>query len=230
MSQDKSVKNSRLKQAIEAVASQVRSISRQQYGLLWDAYQITSDLLSALVEQGAKESQQAVSESASKRLSLTANLIQSSTIVEHIISSGYYSTSAAVLRHNMETLARIIELRQGKSVIGKNPPNVGVLPMKLAQNYGRLSELYHTSGGELLSCFAESSEGKEIATVMPHYLDEWAKRLIFLHIAFMVMLAIEIGYLHHEIYVGNVLTNIEEPINTVMGILVRTGFLERLDT
>lgn len=218
----------KLQQALEFAASQVCNESRQRYGPLWNAYQTACNVLFILTEQGAEEAT-VISEDSSKRLSLTANLIQSSTIVEYLISSGYYFASAAVLRQQMETLARLIELRKGKPISGKRPPNVNVLPFKLAQNYGRLSELCHTSGGELLSCFADSPDGDDVAKVRPSYREEWARGFLFIHIAHMVALALEIDILHREIHPSRNLANIEQEINAIADVLVRTGFWKPLE-
>jgi|GEM_PF-4528938 len=86
------------------------------------AYSIVCSVLFKLVEQGAHEPNGQVTEAQSKRLSLTANLIQSTTIIWELIQSGYYFVSVATTRQFMEVLARIIELRKNlSSTKGKSP-------------------------------------------------------------------------------------------------------------
>lgn len=118
---------SELDRALEVLASEIRLVSRKTYGSLWEAYVIVGNLLFHQIAQGTVDVP-TVSESQSLRLSLTANLIQSSTVAEHLISSGYYWTVAAVLRQHMETLARIIEIREGRIVKTASTLNVKVLP------------------------------------------------------------------------------------------------------
>lgn len=214
-------------QLISKEAEAVRAQSLQRYGRLWDAYITIGDLLSSLILQGA-EDPISVSESASQRISLTANLLQSTTIVEQTISSGFYWAASALLRQHMEALARIMHIRDGKPAIDSRTPNVSVLPFNLASNYGRLSELAHVSRGELLSDFALSSSGDEIATYIPAYREEWSRNLLHIHIAHMHALAKEVHLLHQELYLMKVLIDPNARLQEVAIILVEEGFWENL--
>jgi hypothetical protein len=218
-----------LDQALETAASEVRLTSRKSYGRLWEAYVIAGNLLFRQVAQGTTEVL-SVSESQSLRLSLTANLIQSSTVVEHLISSSYYWTATAVLRQHMEVLARIIEIRDGKIVKTASTPNVKHLPFKLAGNYGRLSELCHVSKGEFLAEFAQSPAGEDAASPKPYYRDEWAKELLSIHIAHMLALAIEVYFLQEELYPERELLDVSDPVEKIAQILISAGFWEEIST
>lgn len=213
-------------QCIANAAGVVRSHSASRYGRLWDAYIIIGNVLSSLISQGT-EDPVTVSESASQRISLTVNLLQSTTIIEQTISSGYYWAASALLRQHMEALARITHIRNGKSAIDSRPPNVRVLPFNLASNYGRLSELAHVSSGELLSDFALSSSSKEIATYAPTYRAEWSRHLLHVHVAHMVVLAIEIHALHQELYPMKTLINPNSRLQEVATILIEEGFWKK---
>lgn len=151
-------------------------------------------------------------------------MIQSFYAVQDLISSGAYWSASAVLRQHMETLSRIIEYRSGNNRVDKKPPNVKSLPFNISPNYGRLSELCHTAGGEILGDFVLCSEGDGIATTLPQYRKEWAKDFFSLHIAHMLILAIEIYIMQKELYARIALPNIDEEILNIANLLVKTGF------
>ena len=215
--------DSELSRILKDAAQQSRNVSEESNDDLWKAYNLVGNLIYTLIEIGAAEPD-SVPESCSKRVALTANMVQSLYVVEDLISSGAYWSASAVLRQHMETLSRIVEYREGKNRVDKKPPNVKNLPFNMAPNYGRLSELCHTSGGEILRNFSECSEGEGIATTVPKYREEWAKHYFSLHIAHMLTLAIEIYFLQEELYPGIAMPNIDEEILNIANLLVRTGF------
>lgn len=204
-------------------AKQIRNISEESNVDLWKAYNLVGNLIFIIIKLGAQEPN-IVSESCSKRIALTANMVQSFNAVQDLISSGAYWSASAVLRQQMETLSRIIEYRNGNNRVDKKPPNVKGLPFNIAPNYGRLSELCHTSGGEILGDFVSCSEGEGIATTLPQYRKEWAIDYFSLHIAHMLILAIEIYIMQEELYPGIALPNIDEEILNIANLLVKTGF------
>jgi len=218
---------SKLEKILIESAQKVRVLSKKSNVELLVAYKKVGDLLYTLIEHGAREPD-VLTDSCSNRVSLTSNMVQSFHIVEDIISSGAYWSASAVLRQHMETLARIIEYREDNIIRDKKPPNVKVLPFNMAPNYGRLSELCHTSGGEVLGDFSGCAEGEGIATAIPAYREEWSKSLLSLHIAQMLTLAIEIYLLQVELYQKSDLPNIDKDIMEIAKILVETGFWKEL--
>ena len=220
-------KTSPLQQSIQTEESKVRDYSGRQYGRLWEAYETACSLLSQLAQQGGSDSD-GKPLNGPERLSLTASLLQSCFILEHLISSGYYVSSVAILRQHMEILARVIELRQGLVKDSKTTPNVKLLPFRLSRNYGRLSEIFHTSSGEYLSCFVEDLENEAVATFLPSYRDDWSRILFAVHIAHLVTLAQEIDSLHKDLYPNKTLISITEELNSIASILAETGFWEEL--
>jgi hypothetical protein len=128
----------------------------------------------------------------------------------------------------METLARILEYRNGQINSDKKPPNVKILPFRLSLNYGRLSELCHVSGGEVLGDFSKCLEGEGIASAIPIFREEWASSFFSLHIVHMLSLAIEIYLLQKELYTESDLPDINKVIMRVAKILVNRGFWEKL--
>jgi len=215
--------NSKLTIVSREASQQVRNVSEKSNVDLWAAYKLAGDLIYRLVEFGTREPKN-VTDSCSNRVSLTANMVQSFYAAEDLISSGAYWSAAAVLRQHMETLARIIEYRVGKNQIDKKPPNVKYLPFNMAPNYGRLSELCHTSGEEILGDFSESIEGEGIATTIPRFREETAKNYFALHIAHMLALAIEIYFMQEELYPDVDMPNIDEDILNIANLLVKIGF------
>ena len=218
---------SKLEERLIESAQKVRILSKGSNVKLWVAYKKVGDLLYTLMEHGAREPD-FLTDSCSNRVSLTANMVQSFHIVKDLILSGAYWSTSAVLRQHMETLARIIEYREDNIIRDKKPPNVRVLPFNMAPNYGRLSELCHTSGGEVLGDFSGCAEGEGIAATTPVYREEWAESLLSLHIAYMLALAIEIYLLQVELYQKSNLPNIDNDIMEIAKILVETGFWKEL--
>jgi Arc/MetJ-type ribon-helix-helix transcriptional regulator len=215
--------DSRLLMILRNAEQQVRQLSEESNKDLWKAYALVGNLLYVQVEQGAEEPSE-VGESCSNRISLTANMIQSFGALENLISSGAYWSASAVLRQHMETLSRIIEYRQGRNRNDKKPPNVKNIPFNMAPNYGRLSELCHTSGSEILGGFSECSESEGVATTVPRFREDWAKDLFSLHIAHMLSLAIEIYLLQQEVHPSAAIPDINEEVLNVANLLVKTGF------
>jgi hypothetical protein len=219
---------SKLSKILKEAANEVRNYSEKENQDLWDAYGTVRDLIHKLVEFGARDPE-IVSDSCSNRISLTANMVQSFSIVEELISSGAYWSASAVLRQHMETLSRIVEYRDGKTQIDKKPPNVKNLPFNMAPNYGRLSRLCHTSGGEVLGDFSVCEGGEGVASPIPKFRQEWARNFLSLHIAHMLALGIEIWFLQDELYPNIDIPDIDEEILKVANSLVETGFWKELE-
>ena len=219
---------SNLANILRDTAKQIRNRSKKENQDLWTAYCTVGTIIHALVEFGSREPED-ISDSCSHRVSLTANMVQSFYVAEDLISSGAYWSASAVLRQHMETLSRIIEYRKGKNNVDKKPPNVKNLPFNMAPNYGRLSELCHTSGGEVLGNFSACEAGEGIATAMPKFRKEWSKSFFSLHIAHMLSLALEIWFLQDELYPNDDLLNIDDGLLEVTDLLVKTGFWKELN-
>lgn len=211
-----------LAQAIAEAAAAVQRESYSRHRAIWQALTVVEEPIFALVTQGASEA--ATTTGQATRISLTANLVRSSSVSKDLISSGFYWSAAAILRQSMETLARCIEIRSSRPAAGKRPPNVSVLPFRLSRNYGRLSELVHTSGGESLADFAQGSSGPEAATLIARYREPWASDLLCLHVALLVTLAREIDLLHRELYPGRQIIDVNVELIPGVQALVAAGF------
>ena len=214
---------SSLDNVIREAGARVRVETEGKLQPLTDAHRIVGDLLLRLVNQAAFEPSYPT-ESQSQRMSLTAGLIQSVSVSNDLIVSGFYWSAAAVLRQQMEAVARVVEIRTGKYKGGTRTPDVALLPYGLAQNYGRLSELAHTSRGELLGDFVQSTAEEEVAMSEPCYRDPWAKELFCVHLAHCVALAHEMDLLHRELYLGPNLIKVDEELYPIARVLVDEKF------
>ena len=192
--------------------------SRESYGRIWEAYIEVNDLLLVLVKQGSSDPEQ-ISESQSCRVALTASLLQSSAIIEELISAGYYSCASATLRHNMEVLARTIHTRKGKAVDDHRPPNVGVLPFELSKNYGRLSEICHVAKGEVHGDFI-STEDELVASPEVRYNTSYSIILFAIHIGILLGLAWEMHHLQCELFSDKLKFDILKSTGIISQILV----------
>lgn len=214
---------SELNKTLATASAHIRKESMNGYGRFWDAYTIVGNVLYDLIGQGAQDPPGDVSECASKRISLTAGLLQSTIIVEQAITCGLYWAASALLRQHMEALARVIHIRNGQLGTEARPPHLAVLPFRLARNYGRLCELVHVSNGELLGDFTGSIISDMVATPLPSYKAEWANDLLAVHTSHMITLAYEIHYLHVEIYPGMDIINVNSRLYDVAKILEELG-------
>ncbi|MBW1670431.1 MAG: hypothetical protein JRF20_01975 [Deltaproteobacteria bacterium] len=225
----KEYQTSQLHKAIAAAASRTSSETMNGYGRFWDAYTATGEVLYVLNEQGAHNPAGEVSESVSKRISLTTGLLKSTIIVEQAITCGFYWAASALLRQHMEALARVIHIRKGEAGTERKPPHVGVLPFDLARNYGRLSELAHVSSGELIGDFSVCENSELVASSLPIYRKDWANNLLATHTVHMITLAAEIHYLHTEIYPVKELWDVNKQLYEVAKILEELGHWKELN-
>jgi len=215
--------DSTLDNAIREAAARVRIETDGKLQRLRESHRSVGDLLLRLVQQGAFEAS-SPTEGQFQRMSLMPGLIQSVSVSNDLIVSGFYWSAVAVLRQQMEAVARVVEIRTGKYKGGTKTSDVALLSYGLAQNYGRLSELAHTSRGELLADFVQSPAGEEVATCKPYYRDPWAKDLLCIHLAHCFALAHEIDLLHRELYIGRNLIKVDEELYPIKRVLVDEKF------
>ncbi|MBI4855125.1 MAG: hypothetical protein HY818_00040 [Acetobacterium woodii] len=181
----------------------------------------------ALVKQGSREPGLAT-EPQSIRVALSASLLQSTSIIEELISSGYYACSSVCLRHNMEVLARIMHIREGKPVTDNRPPNLKILPFELSKNHGRLSEICHVAKGEVHSDFI-STQDDLVASPEVSYNENYSKMLFNIHIAVLLGLAWEIHNLQSEFFPDITEHDILKATDIISQILVDLNFWHRKD-
>jgi hypothetical protein len=81
---------------------------------------------------------------------LIAAYVQGISVVETLISEGQYVKAAAVLKQDLEILARLGEHREGVARPGQTP-NVKYAPTGAGRWYGELNKVAHPSNPELIS-------------------------------------------------------------------------------
>ena len=204
--------------SIECAEGEIMPEAVKGYRPLLEVFNLLGEVFTSMVNQesGVPDS---LPESAPQRISLTAVLLQASMVPEYLIRSGQYWAAAAVIRQQMEALARVSQIRISGISTNSKPPNVSVLPMDLPKSYGRLSELVHVSNGEVLQSFAESSTSEEAARAVPSYRHDWSVSLMIHHIKNLLVLALEIDLLHREIYCNQELIDFGPVLNRIASFL-----------
>ncbi len=204
--------------SIELAEENLNIESLNNYGSLYEAYELLGNLLIALVNQGSYDPD-SVNENASQRIALTTGLLQASTVPERLVRSGQYWASVAVLRQQMESLARLRQIREGLKSVANKPANVSLLPMALRTSYGRLSELAHVSNGELLQDLVAAEGSGEVTSVVPTFRLDWLTGILSQHVFQLVVLAQEISLLHQELYPSHDLLDLEQYLSQVATVL-----------
>lgn len=177
------------------------------------------EMLTKYAIQGATEPK-VMPVNASKRISLTAGLLQAARVPEYLIFSGQYWAASSVIRQHLEAIARLNELRNDIKIKKKDStPNVSVLPKGLSSSYGRLSELAHVSKGEYLQTLVGFYDSVEMASVIPVYRNEWAVELFKQHLRQLYLLLGELDLLHQELYPHLEYINLEPNLSRVLSVL-----------
>jgi len=109
---------------------------------------------------------------------LSMLFMQGVDICETSIAEGLYGQGAALLRQQMEIIAAMNEVWDGKRVPNKTP-NISSLPEDLRPHYGGLSELTHAAVPEYLDHLFTDIKGDKVgASITPLYRKDLA---IFLY-------------------------------------------------
>ncbi len=136
----------------------------------------------------------------SKQTVYFATFVQGIEATKRLIIEGHYAKAAALLKQDIEILARIKEITAGSDAEGVNP-NVRHLSEELRMMYGALNKLAHPANTNLLvehlDSFALSSEANIGLSPMPIFIAETAEGTCDLHIylcfqvtrEFLIMLA-----------------------------------------
>lgn len=138
--------------------------------------------------------------SISQRLTLIASFVQGLNFVERLITEGYYIRAAALLKQDVETLARIEECKKGLATDGRTP-NVKHIP-NIGRSYGELNEAAHVAVPDVLKNLLFSLHAEEVHGVssVPTLVEEAAVGLYRLHCFLSWRMALEALLLHWEMY------------------------------
>ena len=137
----------------------------------------------------------------SAALALVASFVQGISVVEVLISEGQYIKAAAVLKQDLEILARLGEHREGVARPGQTP-KVKYAPTGAGRWYGELNKVAHPSNPELINELLQRRPVGEQAGVsfVPAFNAEVAVGLYEVHVWTMLMLARDSLRLIEEMY------------------------------
>ena len=137
----------------------------------------------------------------SASLALVDSYVQGISVVEALISEGQYVKAAAVLKQDLEILARLGELREGVARPGQTP-NVKYAPTGAGRWYGELNKVAHPSNPELINELLQRRPVGEQAGVsfVPAFNPEVAVGLYEVHVWTLLMLARDSLRLIEEMY------------------------------
>lgn len=192
---------------------------------LLDAHCLAWSVISSLTERKSATPGKS-SSSLSDRLSLTASFVQGIDVCEVCISEGLYVQAGALVRQEMETLAAVCEVRDGKAK-ERDVPNVKHVRFGLRNMYGDLSAMAHVSDRKWLSDMISVKMSKEVtgAVTSPIYNGDVARQLYGLHVSLMILLAIEIDGIVNELFGEGIVAMEEQMLLRALDILVKVGYL-----
>ena len=115
------------------------------------------------------------------RRALVAHFLQGATHVHRALVEGAYAKSAAILKHDMELLCRIEEVKAGTQKEGQQP-QFRAAPY-LGRMNGHLNDLAHPSKEDLIHLSLEErvADGKRGISPFPVYEPKFAKSLFSVH-------------------------------------------------
>jgi len=216
------------------VRNKNRSESLKAYGNLTAAYAQCIAVLDILPKEFASKPG-TTNSSISNRLSLIASFIQGIDICEVSISEAMYIQAAAILKQEIETISAILECLNKNRVEG-NTPQVGLLPLPMRINYGRLNDIAHVGKSDVLSAYLcdprtqreglDDSE-KNAISLTPVFDAETSITMYGIHVSLCLKLIDEMCNLFSEMYQDFSLSDeILSVLGSAMQILLDYGFVQ----
>ncbi len=202
--------------------------SNAQEGNLQAAYQALWQILERLTKVSANAPKR-TDVNTSARLAIIANAVQSLDIVKDVIFCGYYFAAVALTRQLMEAVTRLGELRKEEKLGRGRAPNVGHLPMNMAVNYGRLSDIAHSGMEAGLGRLAAYPGESDTVSLSPVYNAHYWEQLFALHIENFLVLICEWHELQREVYAAEQVPDILGDLEGVLQLLVDAGHLKLLE-
>lgn len=184
-------------------ADKVRQQTMPAYGRLTDAHLLLSGVLAAALLRISGKIVPA-GDSTAELNGLFASFVIGMDTCERTIAEGAYLQAGALLRQEMETVARMVEVRQGRQRDGRQA-NVAMLEESLARLYGSLSDAAHVAQPDIVRLATEHDlEDMEVpgptsaARFFPVFNRETARRLFAVHLLLMGNLIQEMSIEHDE--------------------------------
>lgn len=184
---------------------EVRRQSMSAYGRLLDAHLLLTGVLgAALLRVNGKITQTTpIYELCDP---LYASFVIGLESSEGAIAEGRYLQAHALLRQEMETVAQLVAIRQGRRQEGKQP-NVALLEKSLARLYGELSASAHVAKHHIMRAATECDTSGTEATgptsgirYFPAFDSGLARRSFGLHLMLILRIIEQMSIDHSERY------------------------------
>ncbi|KAA9023554.1 hypothetical protein [Niallia endozanthoxylica] len=207
------------------------NLSNSFFGELYQAHRIALSVIWALVKKGQKPGK--TDQSISDRLVLVASFIQGIDLCQSTINSGLYTQASALLKQELETLAAIEEINQGKRMINKTP-NVSNVKWKLSEYYGLLNQISHVANHKILNPIYNGKSETVLeeaipVAVLPTYNQELSIKLYSFHVCLLLQLCSLMAALHEEQH-GEGTTIVQNYlISDAVNIILESGFMRDLN-
>lgn len=211
----------------------VREQSKAAYRRLVNAHLlITGVLATGLLRINGKIVR--ITDKSEERDALFASYVIGIEACERTIEEGRYLQAHALLRQEMETLAQLKAVTEGKRNEDRSP-NVAVLEKSLARLYGGLSAAAHVSKHHMVRAATEwdvSGENLPGPTsgtrYFPVFVEELARRSFALHLVLTLRLIEEMSIDLRERYGDDGFTQREcEAVNLAVQVMINEGMLEQ---
>ncbi|MEA5621118.1 hypothetical protein VB711_25265 [Cronbergia sp. UHCC 0137] len=133
-------------------------------------------------------------------LQLITIFSQGQFYTEKLISEGQYVKASAVIKQEIEIIARITELKKGVAKDGRTP-NVKYAPPTFNEHYGDMNNIAHISKPNILAVLHSIDGGTFSATsITPIFNGNLAKNLYEIHLIIFYNIIIESIELFQQLY------------------------------
>jgi hypothetical protein len=215
-----------------ASGKNVREQTLRAYGRLIDAhFLITGLLAAALLRINGKLVP--INPTLQGSNALFASFVIGIEICENAIAEGRYLQALALLRQEMETVARIKTIRAGRRRNGKQCSNMAALgDPSLARLGGELSEAAHVSKHIVRSTTEYEVGGEELpgptsgTRYFPAFDEGLARRCFSLHLVLAIELVCEFTLYLKDQYSDGVTESALEAVNLAMQLMQAEGMIE----
>jgi len=210
----------------------VRDQTLRAYGRLVDAHILITGLLAAaLLRINGKVVP--INPTLQECDALFASFVIGIKVCEYAIAEGRYLQALALLRQEMETVARIKTIRAGRRN-GKQCANMAVLGnSSLARLYGELSEAAHVSKHHIVRATTEYEVGDEElpgptsgTRYFPAFDEGLARRCFSLHLVLAIELVYEFTIYLKKQYNDGVTESAVEAVNLAVQLMQAEGMIE----
>ena len=215
---------------------QARTKAKQAYGQLIDAHLLVAGVLGAglLRISGAVIPSTPTSE---ERNALFAAFVIGLNACESAIEEARYLQASALLRQEMEILAQLKAVREGRRK-SNGSPNVTALEKSLRRLYGDLTAAAHASRHDIVesvTAWEGPMENLPGPTSMTRYFPETddglARRSFALHISMIVCLIEELSLDFDERYPDHAFTDSErKALHHAVALMIAEGLVELDDS